>query len=108
MATMTTREFLGITQSGERRWDLPIRTQILGGRSGSLFGGAGLAAGVIALEEASNRPVVWATCQFLATVAPPASVGLGVELARPDPQQLPAERPGRARRSGAGGPHRRE
>jgi acyl-CoA thioesterase len=80
MTTVTTRDLLGLTRSGPDSWELPIRAQILGGRSGSLFGGAGLAAGVIALEEASQRAVVWATCQFLATVAPPASVRLRAEL----------------------------
>ena len=80
MATLTTRDFLGMARSDERRWELPIRTQILGGRSGSLFGGAGLAAGVIALEDATKRPVVWAACQFLATVAPPAVLDLRAEL----------------------------
>ena len=80
MATLTTREFLGITKSGAETWELPIRPHILGGRSGSLFGGAGLAAGVVALEEASQRPAVWGTCQFVATVAPPVSVQLHVDL----------------------------
>lgn len=80
MATLTTREFLGITESGTHTWELPIRPHILGGRSGSLFGGAGLAAGVVALEQASERPVVWATCQFVATVAPPVSVQLRIDL----------------------------
>jgi len=80
MATVTTREFLGITRSGTDVWELRIRRHILGGRSGSLFGGAGLAAGVVALEAASQRSVVWATCQFVATVAPPASVQLCLEL----------------------------
>lgn len=80
MAAMTTREFLGIVRSDEHRWELPIHTQILGGRSGSLFGGAGLAAGVVALEEAANRPVVWAMCQFLSTVGPPATLGVRAEL----------------------------
>ncbi len=80
MATVTTREFLGITRSGTDVWKLPIRQHILGGRSGSLFGGAGLAAGVVALEEASERSVVWATCQFVATVFPLVSVQLRLEL----------------------------
>ena len=80
MTLVTTREFLGITRSDQHRWNMPIRTHVLGGRSGSLFGGAGLAAGVIALEDASGRAVVWATCQFLATVSPPASLDLRVDL----------------------------
>ena len=30
-----------------------------------LFGGCGLASGIVALEEASGRPTIWATAQYL-------------------------------------------
>jgi len=52
-----------------------VESQSIGGRRGSLFGGAGLAAGVAALEESADRPVVWATGQYVSTVA------LGSEMA---------------------------
>ncbi len=80
MAAATTHDFLGVSRSAPDRWELPIRSHVIGGRSGSLFGGVGLAAGVLALEEASGRPVVWATGQYLSTIAPPASLELSIEL----------------------------
>jgi hypothetical protein len=46
------------------QWQLPIVEWTNGGR-GSLFGGAGLAAGVVALEQATETPIVWATEQYL-------------------------------------------
>ncbi|HVV38574.1 MAG TPA: acyl-CoA thioesterase [Acidimicrobiales bacterium] len=46
-----------------------------------LFGGAGLAAGVVALEQASGRPLVWATAQYLSFARPPAVLDLDVTLA---------------------------
>ena len=37
-----------------------------------MFGGAGLAAAVLALERRTGRPLVWATAQYLAFCRPPA------------------------------------
>ena len=75
----STRAFLGLTR-GESRdgvdtWSMAVGSQNIGGRRGSLFGGSGLAAGVAALEESAERPVVWATGQYVSTVA------LGSEMA---------------------------
>jgi acyl-CoA thioesterase len=61
----TTAQFLGIERVDERRWRLPVTDRITGGGRGSLFGGAGLAAGVVALEAETGRPCVWATGQYL-------------------------------------------
>ena len=47
-----------------QRWQLALTARVSGGR-GSLFGGAGLAAGIVALEHATNKPVIWATGQYL-------------------------------------------
>jgi len=58
-------EFLALTHPIDtQRWQLALTTKISGGR-GSLFGGAGLAAGIVALEHATHKPVIWATGQYL-------------------------------------------
>jgi len=58
-------EFLALTHRFDtQRWALTLGSKVSGGR-GSLFGGAGLAAGIVALEHATNKPVVWATGQYL-------------------------------------------
>jgi acyl-CoA thioesterase-2 len=61
------------------RWRLPIIEKTTGGR-GSLFGGVGLAAGVVALEQATNKPIVWATGQYLGITQQPSSLDLEVSL----------------------------
>lgn len=61
---MDVRALLGIERSDRSRWQLAVTRQIA--TPGEfLFGGCGLAGGVLALEEASGRPTVWATAQFL-------------------------------------------
>lgn len=76
----TTAEFLHLAHPvGTHRWELPITGHISGHR-GSLFGGAGLAAGIVALEQASGRQVVWATGQYLALVQQPVTLDLEVVL----------------------------
>jgi acyl-CoA thioesterase len=47
-----------------QRWQLALTARVSGGR-GSLVGGVGLAAGIVALEHATNKPVIWATGQYL-------------------------------------------
>jgi len=61
------------------RWELPITADLTGGR-GSLFGGAGLAAGIVALEQATGRPVIWATGQYLSIIQQPVTLELEVTL----------------------------
>lgn len=61
------------------RWELPITADLSGGR-GSLFGGAGLAAGIVALEQATGKPVIWATGQYLSIVQQPVTLDLEVKL----------------------------
>lgn len=58
-------EFLSLTHPIDtQRWQLTLSATTSGGR-GSLFGGAGLAAGIVAFEHACHKPVIWATGQYL-------------------------------------------
>lgn len=58
-------EFLALNHPIDtQRWQLALDRKVSGGR-GSLFGGAGLAAGIVALEHATNKPAIWATGQYL-------------------------------------------
>lgn len=78
---ISTAEYLGMTPDGsDGGWTLPITGRAIGGGRGSLFGGVGLAAGVIALEQVVGKSAVWATGQYASTVFPPASMDLTVEL----------------------------
>jgi len=70
---MDARHFLGLEATGDPlRWRLPV-TPAVSTPGRFLYGGCGLAAGLVALEEASGRPTVWATAQYL-TYAPTGSV----------------------------------
>jgi acyl-CoA thioesterase-2 len=61
------------------QWRLPVVPKTTGGR-GSLFGGVGLAAGVIALQQATDKPIIWATGQYLSITQQPAVLDLEVIL----------------------------
>ncbi len=58
-------------------WRLPVVRELCSGL-GALFGGAGLGAAIAALEHVTQRPLVWATAQFLEFARPPAVVELEV------------------------------
>jgi len=76
----TSAEFLSLTHPvGTHRWELKVDESMTGGR-GSLFGGVGLAAGISALEQATGKPVVWATGQYLAVTQQPVTIDLEVHL----------------------------
>jgi len=66
-------EFLGMEPTSDPlRWRLPVTPSVsTPGRF--LYGGAGLAAGILAMEAATGRRTVWATAQYL-TYAPTGSV----------------------------------
>jgi acyl-CoA thioesterase II len=67
------RTFLGIEPTPDpMRWRLPV-TSAVSTPGRFLYGGCGLAAGLVALEAASGRPTVWATAQYL-THAPTGSI----------------------------------
>jgi acyl-CoA thioesterase len=67
------RHFLGLEPTDDPlRWRLPV-TPAVSTPGRFLYGGCGLAAGIVALEAASGRPTVWAAAQYLA-YAPTGSV----------------------------------
>lgn len=62
------------------RWYLPLSPAVCVGPADSLFmfGGVGLASAIGALERTCERPVVWATAQYLSYARPPSVVDLDV------------------------------
>jgi acyl-CoA thioesterase II len=78
---MDSRAFLGLEQSHDRfRWSLPVVPTISTGGN-FLFGGCGLAAGILAMEGTSGRQCVWATAQFLSYARPGEVLDVDVTLA---------------------------
>jgi len=62
---MDAAEFLGLTPThNPMRWYLPI-TDGISTRERFMFGGCGLGAAVSAMESVCDRPVAWATAQYL-------------------------------------------
>lgn len=62
------------------RWYLPIDPKICVGPPDKcfMFGGVGLASAIRAMEQTCERPVVWATAQYLSFARPPSVVDLDV------------------------------
>jgi len=62
------------------RWFLPLSEELCVGPAGRtfMFGGVGLAAAIQAMERTCERPVVWATAQYLSFARPPSVVDLDV------------------------------
>ncbi len=78
---MHAQEFLGmsaLTAEPASKWQLPV-VSALTTPGGFLFGGAGLSGAVVALEAATERPLIWATAQFLSYARPPAVIHYTVE-----------------------------
>lgn len=70
---MDAAHFLGLEPGDDPlHWRLPV-TPAVSTPGNFLYGGCGLAAGIVALEAAAGRPVVWASAQYL-TYAPTGSV----------------------------------
>ena len=77
---MNAGEFLGLERRDERTWSLRVNERVMTpGRF--LFGGCALAAGALALEQASGRPTVWASAQYLSYAPEGAEVLVSTELA---------------------------
>ncbi len=62
------------------RWVLPVETRICVGppENKFLFGGAGLAASIAAMERTTGRPAIWATAQYLSYAKPGEFVDVDV------------------------------
>ena len=62
------------------RWYLPLDLSVCVGPPDNLFmfGGVGLASAVAAMERTCQRPVIWATAQYLSYARPPSVVDLDV------------------------------
>ena len=70
--------FFGMEPTDDpRHWRLPVVPTLCSGL-GALFGGCGLGACVEALEQATGRPLVWATGQYLSYARPPSVLDIRV------------------------------
>jgi acyl-CoA thioesterase len=79
---MDTRDFLGMKplDGHNLRWELDAVPGLC--TPGSfLFGGCGLAAGIVAMEVSSGRPVIWACAQYLSFA--PTGTHLDVDVVHP-------------------------
>jgi acyl-CoA thioesterase len=78
---MDARSFLGLESThNPYRWVLPVTPGVCT-PGGFLFGGCGLAAAIVAMEGTTDRPVVWATAQYLSYARPPEVLDLDVIVA---------------------------
>lgn len=77
---MDVRQFFGLEAThNPHRWWFPV-TEGLSTGGGFLFGGCGLGAAIAALEATTERPLVWATAQYLSYAPPGAVVDLDVTV----------------------------
>ena len=77
----TTAELFDLREThNPHRWVLPVETRICVGPPGGkfLFGGAGLAASIAAMERTTGRPAIWATAQYLSYAKPGEFVDVDV------------------------------
>jgi acyl-CoA thioesterase-2 len=78
---MDAAEWLGLRSThNPMRWVLPVTPGISTGK-GFLFGGCALGAAIAAMEGATERPVVWATAQYLSYAHPPSMLDVDVTVA---------------------------
>jgi acyl-CoA thioesterase II len=78
---MDARHWLGLEPThNPMRWVLPVTPGISAAGS-FLFGGCALGAAIAAMEAVSDRPVVWATAQYLSYAQPPSVVDVDVTIA---------------------------
>ena len=78
MSKVFTTDFLEVSHPvATMKWELPVEPKTTGGR-GSLFGSAGLAAGIVALERTTGKPIVWATGQYLSITQQPVTLDIEV------------------------------
>ena len=92
---MDAHRFLGLESTEDPlRWRLPV-TPGVASPANFLFGGCGLAAAVAAMEEASDRPAVWATAQYLSYAPVGTVLDIDVTLAAAGHQTTQARALGR-------------
>ncbi len=78
---MDARGFLGLEAThNPNRWVLPVVPGLSTG-GGFLFGGCGLGAAIAALEGTTDRPVIWATAQYLSYARHPSMMDIDVTVA---------------------------
>jgi acyl-CoA thioesterase II len=61
-----------------KRWRMPVHHGLISG-TGALFGGCGLGAAIEVMEQATGRPCIWATAQYLSYARPPSVLELDVD-----------------------------
>lgn len=76
---MNAQNFLGMSRGSENAWMFKV-TERLSTPGQFLFGGCGLAAGLVALEGASGRPTVWASAHYLSYAPTGANVTVTTDL----------------------------
>jgi acyl-CoA thioesterase-2 len=75
--------FVNLTPThNPHRWYLPLEDSLCVGPPGRsfMFGGVGMAAAIQAMERTTERPVIWATAQYLSFARPPSVVDLDVTV----------------------------
>ena len=79
---MHARDFLGMSPIDDQKlhWELDV-VPGLTTPGDFLFGGCGLAAGIVAMEGAAGRPTIWATAQYLSFAPTGSHLELDVVLA---------------------------
>jgi acyl-CoA thioesterase II len=74
------REYLGMQRVNDATWRFHVTDRLI--TPGKfLFGGCGLAAGVVALEEASGRPTIYAAAHYLSFAPFDSDVDVVIDLA---------------------------
>jgi acyl-CoA thioesterase II len=74
------RTFLAMERTGDDTWGFQVTERVIT-PGNFLFGGCGLASALVALEEASGRPTIWATAQYLSYAPLGATVTVKTDLA---------------------------
>lgn len=78
---MSVDPLLGLSPTGDpTRWKLHVHEGVVTG-GGALQGGAALGAAVEAMAAATERPLVWATAQFISHATPGATLELAIDVA---------------------------
>jgi acyl-CoA thioesterase-2 len=67
-------------RTGEATWSFEVSERVVT-PGNFLFGGCGLASALVALEEASGRPTIWATAQYLSYAPLGSTVTVKTDLA---------------------------